>query len=140
MAATNTQFSVGVHIMTALGYYSGQEVISSALSESLNADPSLVRRVLSKLAKAGLVKTSRGRGGHCSLAKPPNKISLLEIYKACETPPLFAIHTYPIEKGCPISCSHKESMTDLLQETQTAFEAKLKKKMLSDFVRKLEKK
>ena len=53
------------------------------------AHASQVRTVLSKLVKAGLVVTSRGRNGFSSLSRPANKINLLEIYKAVEPPPVF---------------------------------------------------
>ena len=92
MSRINNQFSLGVHIMTALGDHYGEPVTSSHLTASVRAHESQVRGVLSKLVKAGLVATSRGRNGFSSLARPANKISLLEIYKAVQAPPVFSIH------------------------------------------------
>ena len=89
MSRINNQFSVGVHIMTALGDHHGEPVTSGHLTASVRAHESRVRSVLSKLVKAGLVVTSRGRNGFSSLSRPANKISLLEIYKAVEAPRCF---------------------------------------------------
>src|ERR1700752_3480368 len=125
MSRINNRFSVGVHIMTALGDHHGEPVTSVHLTARAPAHESHVRIVLSKLVKAGLVVTSRGRNGFSSSSRPANKISLGEIYKAVEAPPVFSIHEYPKEKTCRTSCTHKEAMVELLEDTQRAFEARL---------------
>jgi Rrf2 family protein len=134
MSRINNQFSVGVHIMTALGDRQHAQGTSAVLTASVGAHEALVRRVLSKLVKAGLVRASRGRNGHTSLAKPPNKISLLDIYKAVDPPPVFSIHQYPEEKACRASCTHKEALRYVLNDTQRDFENSLKKRLLSEMI------
>ena len=52
--------------------------------------------------------TRRGKSGASVLARPPRQITLLDIYRAS---PAFAIHSYLVEKRCPISCSLKERMS-----------------------------
>lgn len=120
--------------MTALGDHHGEPVTSSLLTASVRAHESQVRSVLSKLVKAGLVSTSRGRKGFSSLSRPANKINLLEIYKAVDVPPVFSIHQYPKEKTCRTSCTHKEAMAELLEDAQQAFETRLGQRMLSEMV------
>ena len=137
MAATNTQFSVAVHIASVLAYYPHAKVVSDTLAKSVNADASFVRGILAKLGKAGLIVTSRGRNGHCALARPADRISLLEIYQATGAPEVFAVHGYPINKACPISTSHKSGLGEVLSEAQRAFEKTLGKKMLSEVVDKV---
>jgi len=136
MSRINNQFSVGVHIMTALGDHHGEQVTSGHLTASVRAHDSRVRSVLSKLVKAGLVVTSRGRHGFSSLSRPANRISLLEIYKAVEAPAVFSIHQYPKEKTCRTSCTHKQAMVELLEDARQAFEAYLGQRMLSEMVAK----
>ena len=68
MSATNVQFSVGVHIMQVLHVHADEKVTSSSITKSVNADAGSVRLVLAKLAKAGLVKTTRGRTGGAAVA------------------------------------------------------------------------
>ena len=134
MSATNVQFSIGVHIMQVLHVRADQKVTSTLLSESVNADPGSVRLVLAKLAKAGLIATTRGRGGSSQLARPAQRISLLDIYKATAAPPVFAVHSHPIERRCVVSTHHKETMMQVLGDCQKAFEAALARKKLSDTV------
>jgi DNA-binding IscR family transcriptional regulator len=123
-------------MMTALGDHHGEPVTSVHLTASVHAHESQVRSVLSKLVKAGLVVASRGRKGFSSLSRPANKISLLEIYKAVGAPPVFSIHEYPKEKTCRTSCTHKEAMAELLEDSQRAFETRLSQRMLSEMVEK----
>jgi Rrf2 family protein len=134
MSVKSVQFTVAAHIMAALGYYHGEEISSAILSDSVNADPTFVRKSLSKLSKAGLVVTRRGKSGASVLARPPRKITLLDIYRASAAPPAFAIHSYPIEKGCPVSSNLKECMSGVLAQAQYSFERSLAKITLADLV------
>lgn len=134
MSKTNVQFAVAAHVMAALGTNYGAELKSAELADSVNADPSFVRRVLSKLAKAGLVSTTRGKNGACSLARPPSKISLLDIYKASEAPVALAPHAYPIAKRCQVSRNIGRCMDDVLQEAQRGLERGLARQSLADVV------
>jgi DNA-binding IscR family transcriptional regulator len=93
-----------------------------------------VRRAVAKLSKAGLLVATRGRNGRCMLSRAPKKISLLEIYRASEAPPTFSIHTYPIERTCPISSNIKGSMKGVLDHAQDGFEKSLAKQTLADVV------
>jgi Rrf2 family protein len=134
MSAKSVQFAVAAHIMAALGYRHGEEVSSTILADSVNADPTFVRKSLSKLSKAGLVVTKRGQSGASVLARPPRQITLLEIYRASAAPRAFAIHSYPIEKRCPVSCHLKQCMSGLLSQAQNSFERSLGKITLADLV------
>src|SRR5258705_3561185 len=134
MSARSVQFTVAAHIMAALAYKHGKEFSSGTLAESVNADPTFVRKSLSKLSKAGLVVTKRGKSGASMLARSPRQITLLDIYHASAAPPSFAIHSYPEEKRCPVSCHLKECMLGLLSQAQTSFERSLAKITLTDLV------
>ncbi len=132
MAAVNTQFSIAVHLMASLG--SHPEMCSGDLARSVNANPSFVRRVVSKLSKAALLSATTGKGGACSLAKKPSEISLLDIYKAVEAPKAFALHNYPVQKACKVSCKMKTSMEKVLLRTQKSMEDSLRKITLAEFI------
>jgi len=69
MSATSVQFTVAAHIMAALGFRHGEELPSVMLAESVNVDPTFVRKSLSKLSKAGLIVTTRGKNGASRLTR-----------------------------------------------------------------------
>jgi Rrf2 family protein len=134
MSVKSVQFTVAAHIMAALGFRHGEDISSATLADSVNADPSFVRKSLSKLSKAGLVVTKRGQSGASVLARPPRQITLLDIYRATAAPPVFGIHSYPVEKRCPISCTFKECMSGALSQVQRSFERSLARITLADLV------
>jgi Rrf2 family protein len=132
--ATNTQFSIAVHLMIALGFDKGQQATSSHLAESINTSPSFVRRILAKLSKAGLVATTTGKSGFCLLAKKAEEISLLEIYRAVDAPKTFAIHDYPVQTACRVSCNIEAVMHKVLEKAQNSFEGSLGETTLAEVI------
>src|ERR1700739_2511384 len=134
MSATSVQSTVAAHIMAALGFFRGREIPSATLAESVNADPTFVRKSLSKLSKAGLIITTRGKSGASRLTRSPKQITLLDIYRGSAAPPTFAIHTYPMEKRCSISCNIKGCMSSVLRKAQDSFENSLAGITLADVV------
>jgi Rrf2 family protein len=140
MSVRSVQFTVAAHIMAALGYYHGEEISSATLAESVNADPTFVRKSLSKLSKAGLIVTKRGKSGASMLARSARQISLLDIYRASAAPQAFAIHSYPVHRKCPVSRNLKECMSELLCQAQIGFEKSLAKITLAHLIGQIRRK
>jgi Rrf2 family protein len=134
MSAINVQFTVATHIMAALGFSHGKEIASATLAQSVNADPSFVRKSLSKLSKAGLIVSKRGKNGASSLTRSPQQITLLDIYRASAAPMAFAVHTYPKEKRCPVSANIKGCLATILERAQDSFEKTLEKITLAELI------
>ena len=132
--AVNTQFSIAVHLLIALGFDSSGQATSNALAESINTSPSFVRRILAKLSKAGLVSTTIGKAGACVLGKKPEEISLLEIYRAVDAPKAFAIHDYPVQSQCPVSSNIESVMRKVLDRAQNSFEGSLRDATLAEVI------
>lgn len=137
--AINTQFSIAVHLMAGLAYCGGQDTTSATLAMSVNTSPSFVRRILSKLSKAGLVETATGKSGSCWLAREAKHISLLDIYEAVDAPKAFAIHHYEAQEPCPVSCHIKSALEKALSKTQKAMEAGLEKVTLAEILKDIKK-
>jgi len=137
MSATSVQFTVATHVMAALAAFRGKEIPSATVAKSVNADPTFVRKSLSKLSKAGLITTTRGKNGASRLARSPKQITLLDIYRASAAPPTFAIHRYPAYKRCPVSSNIKGCMSSVLEKAQHSFENTLSGVSLADVVAKI---
>lgn len=132
--AVNTQFSIAVHLMLALGYAGAQSATSSELARSINTSPSFVRRILAKLSKANLVSTTTGKTGSCRLAKKAEDVSILEIYRAVDAPETFTIHDYPVQNSCLVSCNIEAVMQKILDRAQNQFEASLAETSLAELI------
>ncbi|GFO61025.1 Rrf2 family transcriptional regulator [Geomonas silvestris] len=139
MSANNTQFSIAIHLMAGLGYGVRADLTSTDLAGSVNACPSFVRRILSKLSKAGLVRTMRGKSGTCQLARAAGDITLLDIYEAVDAPKVFAVHSYPAQNLCPVSCGFKHMIDKVLENVQLSFEETLTKTTLADVIEEIKK-
>lgn len=125
--------------MAGLGYGAKMDITSSDIAASVNACPSFVRRILSKLSKAGLVRTSRGKSGTCLLARPAEGITLLDIYEAVDAPKVFTVHGYPAQSLCPVSCGFKHMIERVLERSQCSFEETLAKTSLADIIEDIKK-
>lgn len=132
--AANTQFSIAVHLMIALGFEAGRQATSSELAISINTSASFVRRILAKLSRSGLVRTTTGKSGFCRLARKPEEISLREIYKAVDAPQTFAIHDYPVQNSCLVSCNIESVMQKVLERAQYSFEGSLAETTLAELL------
>jgi Rrf2 family protein len=132
MSATSVQFTVAAHVIAALAFFHGREIPSAILAESVNADPTFVRKSLSKLSKAGLISTTRGKNGASRLTRSPKQITLLDIYRASAAPPTFAVHSYPVDKKCAVSRNIKGCMSSVLKKAQDSFENTLDGITLAD--------
>jgi len=131
MSVRSLQFAVCTHVAAVLGYWYGEPMTSSRIADSINAEPSFVRRAITKLARAGLVTTTRGKTGACTLARPPEAITLLDIYRAAEAPPTAIPHAYPLQPACPVSVAIRPAMAGMLDHAQVAFEAALGQQTLA---------
>jgi Rrf2 family protein len=61
-------------------------VSTASISESESIPLPFLTKVISRLATAGLVTTSRGMGGGVSLARPPEEVTLLQVVEAVDGP------------------------------------------------------
>ena len=77
----NSQFAVATHIMAILAgnslYMQDSACTnSSMIAESVNTNPVVIRRILSKLKEANLVTSKPGPLGGSEITRHPSKITL----------------------------------------------------------------
>ncbi|RGD75769.1 RrF2 family transcriptional regulator [Anaerofustis stercorihominis] len=79
----NSEFAVSVHALVFLNHHYKEFKTSEEISENICINPSRARKILSKLKKAGLVKTREGsvKGGYSFVLNAAN-ITLLDVYEA----------------------------------------------------------
>lgn len=132
-----SKFTIGVHIITAIDYFKEMDRVNSDfLAGSIGVNPVIVRTVISKLREAGIVQTQRGSSG-AELARPLDKITLYDIYKAVESVDgeegLFHFHEQPNPK-CPVGRNIHKVLDQRLIDAQRAMEEKLRQTTLLDIV------
>lgn len=81
----STKGKYGLRAMIDLAQYSEQEAVSiSSISARQGISESYLEQLVSKLKKAGLVKSLRGAQGGYQLAKPAESVSVGDILRALE--------------------------------------------------------
>ena len=78
----NIELPIAIHILGILAAFPGRSLTSETLARTFGTNPVVLRRVLAKLQRAGLVETRRGAGGGSLLARPPETIHLRAAYEA----------------------------------------------------------
>ena len=80
----SSRFTIAVHIFACIDTFKEEfKLTSEFLAASINVNPVIIRKILSQLKAAGLVKVQRGSGG-ASIAKPLDEITFFDIYQAVE--------------------------------------------------------
>ncbi|SHR95503.1 Putative HTH-type transcriptional regulator ywnA [Mycobacteroides abscessus subsp. abscessus] len=119
----SSRFTVGVHILTLIELNKDGISSSEFLAVSVNTNPSLIRKIMGMLKKAGLIEVQPGIAG-AKLTKEPATITLLDVYKAVDVvkeKELFSLHDNP-HPDCPVGRNIQDSITPILSAAQFALE------------------
>lgn len=119
----NGRFAISIHILTMLSMEEG--LSSDYIASSININPVLVRKEVSRLRKAGLVETKEGKNGGAFLACSPRKITLADVYKATYEKPLFSHSKNKPNPRCPMGKRIGEIMDEVNEEAEAALLKKL---------------
>ena len=79
----STRLSDAVHILAFIALYPDCDLTSNKLAESIQTNPAYVRQLMSALRKGGLLVSVKGHP-RPALAREPEKITLLDAYRAVE--------------------------------------------------------
>ena len=129
----SSRLPIAAHILMCIVRFGEDcKITSDFLAGSVNVNPVIIRRTLGQLKKAGLVRVEAGVGG-ASLAKPPEEITLLDIFRAVEPKeePLFHFHENP-NSNCPVGRNIHRVLDGRLLQVQKAMEDKLAGMTLAD--------
>ncbi|WP_422615531.1 Rrf2 family transcriptional regulator [Photorhabdus khanii] len=138
LVPTSTRFAVAIHILTDIALHHGQAVRSEDIAKSVNTNPTVVRRLLGALAEAGLTYSQMGQGGGALLACPPERISLLDIYRTVEDPLYFTLHRSKPNPKCYIGHNITPVLEDEFSRITCVLEATLAETTIADIVNRVE--
>lgn len=123
----SSRFTIAVHIFMCIHIFEKDyKITSDFLADSIQVNPVVIRRLLSQLKAAGLVRVQRGSGG-ASMAKPLDQITFLDIYRAVdcvEEGALFHFHENP-NPNCPVGRNVHRVLDGRLKQIQDAMEREM---------------
>jgi Rrf2 family protein len=123
-----------LHIMTALGINEGALMPSEEISQSLRANPVVIRTIVQKLNRAKLVTTVRGKSGGVRIARSPKKILLLDIYRCLAPSAVICKRSQKADQQCPIGRSMDGIVQKISDQMGLQIDAYLKKQSLADII------
>ena len=102
-----------------------QRAATSQVAKEQHIPPSFLAKIISQLSIAGLLQTSRGARGGVTLAREPEKITLLEVIEAIDGPIRLnecvgENGTCTFEDDCPLRpvwCEAQEELVNRLKGT-----------------------
>jgi Rrf2 family protein len=128
----NTRFAVAVHILTFLQSQEGVPTTSELIASSVNTNASLIRRLLGQLARAGLTTSQMGAGGGALLARPAERITLLDVYRAvAEEREVIPLHPAPSPQ-CPVGRHIHAVLEGRVEAAERALHAELARTTIAE--------
>ncbi|MDQ6787176.1 MAG: Rrf2 family transcriptional regulator [Acidobacteriota bacterium] len=132
--ATNSRFSIAVHVLTMLTETCEGRVKSDYIARSVNTNPVVIRRLLCSLQEANLVVSQVGATGGTCLARPAEKILLSDVYQAVSHGEIFSLHPKTPNQDCPVGKNIEAIMCRLQKEIDKTIEEKLAQYSLRDVI------
>lgn len=129
----NGRFAISLHILTLLAHQQGEWLSSEYIAGSININPVLVRKEISNLREAGLVESREGKNGGSTLAKPPSKILLSDVYNAVRQEVLLGRAKNSPNPDCIVGKQINSHLDDLYKEVENSLVQKLGRKTLAEF-------
>jgi len=109
--------SLGLHACVVLAEEPDRDVPAHELADDFGGSEAHLAKVMQRLVKAGLVRSTRGPKGGFRLARPADTVTLLDVYEAVEGPvePVHCLLGRPVCRGT--SCL----FGDFVREFDTRF-------------------
>jgi Rrf2 family protein len=121
---TNTQFALGVHLLTLLAGSAPATLSSEEMAGSTNANPVHVRRVLGGLREAGLVASRPGVGGGWTITADPKATTLADVWRVVHGEGQ-VLGLRGANPDCPVGRSIQVSLAAIDRQAAAAIEAEL---------------
>ena len=104
---------------------------SEQLAKIMDTNPVVVRRILAGLRESGFVKSEKGHGGGWTLAREPGTITLFDVYKALDSPPIFALSHRSPQPQCLVEQAVNSALENAFEKAQTEIFAQLQNTTLA---------
>ena len=134
---TSSRFAVAVHILSLMAWAEEEALKSEQMAQSVNTNAVVIRRMLCGLAQEKLVVSQTGSTGGSRLARKPEQITLLDVYRAVECPRAFSLHRRHPNRRCPVGVSIEAVLEEVRGEIDSAVEHVLARITIEDVLMRL---
>ena len=129
----SSRVAVAVHVLAYMAWKRSEAVTSERIAASVNTNPVVVRRIVGALRNAGMVTVQPGVGGGATLAREPDEITLLDVYRAVEDgDELFSLHPSEPSRSCNVGGNIRDVLRPIFCTAHRAMEAVLAQVSIAD--------
>ena len=135
----DTKFSTAIHMLILVSE-AKTPMNSEQIAHSVGTNASYIRKVATRLSRAGIIEGRRGVSG-VSLLKAPKDISLLEVYRAVEQSEdvhVFDVHQNPSDE-CIVGRNIRPVLNGMFRQAEQVVERKLAGTTLADCITQMRK-
>ena len=134
----SNRFSIAIHALGLLARAEDKPLKSEQIACLVKTNPVVIRRILSELRRAQIVVSQAGAAGGTRLARKPEEILLVEIYRVIESRQIFALHRRKPDEKCEIGQSIEVVLLQIQNKLDRAIEDGLGKMTLAEVLRMVE--
>lgn len=122
----NSRLSLALHTLSHMAGEPDRVRTSADIADHAGTNPVVVRRVLGKLRKAGLLSSEKGHAGGWRLAKSAGSITLADVYLALDER-LVSGNGGDIEPShCSVETGLQARVSEVLEEIEESLIARLR--------------
>jgi len=129
----SNKLSDGVHILAYVEICKDGDLSSSTIASSIESNPSLVRRMMSRLTKAGLLVSSPGKVAP-KLGRPASEITLLDVYQVMEDNHNLLHVDEKTNPACIVGGNIQQTLTGIYQKIQSDAEKSMSQVTLQGII------
>lgn len=135
----DTKFSTAIHLLILVSEAEAP-MSSEQIAHSVGTNASYIRKVASRLSRADIIEGRRGISGFF-LLKPPESITLLDVYRAVEQTEsvhVFDIHQNPSDE-CIVGRNIRPVLNGMFRQAEQVVERELADTTLADCMTQMRK-
>lgn len=121
----NSRFSLAVHVLCLLASVPEERLTSEYIATSIGTNAVVIRRMLAKLRRFGLVTSKSAGGGGWMLAHPAGNITLDQVRQAMAEGEAAKIHRNSPHPACSIGKGVRQTLIDLYHQADAALDREL---------------
>lgn len=113
-------FAAAIQALIFLDHSDGEICPSGAIADQLRSHAVFLRRVLATLVRAGIVEAREGRVGGYRLARPAERITLADVYRAIKSAAADDLVSSELPRGPILSAGTALALSGVLAETEAS--------------------
>lgn len=135
--SANSRLTLAVHTLTWMARFKDdyEFATSERIARSVNTNPVILRGLLGMMEEHHLVRVQRGSNAGWQLAREPEQITLLDVYRAVKPDTLFSLHHTPPNPRCVIGHGIGPALTRVYANVQDALDRELARTTIADILR-----